>query len=115
MASTFVRVTEHLFAILNTYEGSVYVHVHNKFNKKKRFSLKYDDLKILFSKEPAFERALDRLTAATEEESAESDDDVDDDRAFKSVAHYRDEPAKKTSKHTLQRPESSWQPKSKDA
>ena len=50
--------------------------------------MKYDDLKILFSKEPAFERALDRLTAATEEESVESDNDGDDDRAFKSIAHY---------------------------
>ena len=113
--SSFVRISDNYYAILNTYENNVYVHLHNKHNKKKRFSMKYDDLMSLVHKEKAFERALDKLYAEEDDNSGSSDDDMayktltaSDDTCVKKAKHSTDAPsAKKSKQHHQKHPSTS--------
>ena len=97
--SSFVRISDNYYAILNTYENNVYIHLHNKHNNKKRFYMKYDDLMSLVHKEKAFERALDKLYAEEDEDSGSSDDDM----AYKTLTASDDTPIKKA-KHSSDAP-----------
>ena len=95
MASTFVPISDTFYATINKYEGVVYVHLHHKHNKRKRLSLKYDDLKKMLNRASAFDKALDKLSCAEEEE----DEDIgssDDDLAYKMLTS--DEPVGKRMK-----------------
>ena len=112
--TSFFRISDNYYAILNTYENNVYVHLHNKHNKKKHFSMAYDDLMSLVHKEKAFERALDKLYAEEDEDSGSSDDmayktvTASHDTCVKKAKHSADAPsAKKSKQHHQKHPSTS--------
>lgn len=107
-ASQYVHLNEHYYAILSMYNEEVYVHLHNKYKKRKRFSLKFDDMRTILCKGDVFEKALDKLYTEDREGKEELEDGDDDDMAyhqisdptFKAPLKKRPKPAAETNKRT---------------
>ena len=102
-ASQYVHINDRYYAILNKYEGDVYVHLHNKYKKRKRFTLKFEDLRVLLRKGDVFEKALDKLYADEREAEEELEDGDDDDMAYRRLSDPKlQEPPQKKSKQVTE-------------
>ena len=76
--SRFVSIDENFYAILNVFQDKVYVHIHNRQNRKKRLTMKYEVMKNIFEKQTSFERASEQLMEKEEEEEEDCGSSYDD-------------------------------------
>lgn len=98
-ASQYVHLNDRYYAILNMYEGEVYVHLHNKYKKRKRFTLKFEDLRVLLRRGDVFEKALEKLYTDEREAEEELEEGDDDDMAYRQLTDPSiQSPQKKRSK-----------------
>ena len=92
-SSQYIHISDSFFAVMNQYQGKLYVHVRNKFDKKKKLSMNYDDaFRVMLSKFDKFEKAAQRLRDDGDEEEEEGSDE--DDRAYRECT----DPPKKRAK-----------------
>lgn len=94
-ASKYVHVNDRYYAILNMYEGEAYVHLHNKYKKRMRFTLKFEDMRVLLRKGDDFEKALDKLYTDEREAKEELEDGDDDDMAYRQISNPNIQPPHK--------------------
>ena len=106
--SRYLHINSTYYAIMNRYESRVYVHLRNKYDKKKRMSMSYNDaFRVMLGNAERFMKAARSLEGGSdddddeEEDEDEDDDDDDVDRAFKQCASITgDELTAKKSKTT---------------
>ena len=101
-ASQNVHINDRYYAILNIYEGEVYVHLHNKYKKRKRFTLKFEDMRVILRKGEIFEKALQRLYSDERDAKEELEDGDDDDLAYRQLSDPPTAPPKKRTKLVTQ-------------
>ena len=104
--SVYLHINSTYYAVVNRYESRIYVHLRNKYDKKKRMSMSYDDaFRVMLRNAERFMKAARSLEGTSDDDDDDEDEDDDDDdvdRAFKRCASITgDELTAKKSKTTV--------------
>lgn len=109
MASTFISINSRFYCVMNVYNQDIYVHITNRYDKKKKLSMKYSDLMDFLGARDSFEKGLERLKRDGDSDDSKSDDSdcdgvkTEEEVAYKLAKDSRSPPAKK--KKTSERSE----------